>query len=129
MADSRRHFLQTTSAAVAGAALATAAEAKLYDTAKILNHNPKMGYRPLGKTGHLISEVALGGHGAIAKPNPVDNRVAVLERAAALGINYVDNNIDAECNLYGQAMAKSTHAKRGKWFIGFASWPQKITTE
>ncbi|MBL7223583.1 MAG: aldo/keto reductase [Candidatus Brocadiae bacterium] len=125
----RRAFLGTTSAAVAGAALAGTAEAKPVDASKILNYNPKMGYRPFGKTGHMISEVALGGHGAIPKPTPVDNRVAVLERAVALGMNYVDNNIDAECNLYGQAMAKSTHARRDKWFIGFASWPQKVTEE
>ncbi len=26
-------------------------------------------------------------------------------------------------------MAKTTSAQRDKWFIGFASWPQKITTE
>lgn len=126
----RREFLRTTSAAVAGAALASvSAEAKPADALKILNHNPKMGYRPLGKTGFLISEIALGGHGAIAKPNKADNRVAVLERAAALGMNYVDNNISGECDLYGQAMAKSAHAGRDKWFIGFASWPQKVTEE
>jgi predicted aldo/keto reductase-like oxidoreductase len=59
----------------------------------------------------------------------VDNRVAVLERAVELGMNYVDNNIAGECDLYGAAMAKSTAAKRDKWIIGFASWPQKVTEE
>ncbi len=128
--DTRREFLKTTSAAVAGAALGplAAAQAALVDTAKILNYNPKMGYRPLGKTGFTISEVSLGGHGAVG-PDQVQNRVAVLEKAVELGMNYVDTNIDAECNLYGEAMAKSSTAKRDKWFIGFASWPQKITTE
>jgi aryl-alcohol dehydrogenase-like predicted oxidoreductase len=130
MADdgrTRREFLATTSAAVAGASLAH--ETMGAEPSTILNHNPKMGYRPLGKTGFMISEVALGGHGAIAKPNKVVNRVAVLERAVEAGINYVDNNIAAECDLYGAAMAKSKTAGRDKWFIGFASWPQKVTEE
>ena len=129
--NTRREFIKTTSAAVAGAALSslgTAAAAPV-DTSKILNYNPKMKYRPLGKVDFMISEVSLGGHGAIDEPDRVQNRARVLEKAVELGMNYVDNNIDAECNLYGEAMAKSTSAKRDKWFIGFASWPQKITTE
>ena len=134
MADTsstRRDFLKATSAAMAGAALGTAgaADAKPEQAPKILNYNPKMGYRRLGKTGHMISEVSLGGHGAVPKPNPTDNRVAVLERAVEQGINYVDNNISEECDLYGAAMAKSATAKRDRWFIGFASWPQKVTEE
>ena len=126
-ANTRRDFLKATSAAVAGATLNAAGPAQraAAEPAKILNFNPKMGYRPLGKTGFMISEVSLGGHGG----QTVEDRVPVLERAVELGINYVDNNIAAECDLYGQAMAKSTSAKRDKWLIGFASWPQKITTE
>jgi aryl-alcohol dehydrogenase-like predicted oxidoreductase len=129
--DTRREFLKTSSAAVAGAALGSlsSAGAAELDTAKILNYNPKMGYRPLGKTGFIISEVSLGGHGAINDPDTVQNRVAVLEKAVELGMNYVDNNIDAECDLYGEAMAKSSGANRDKWFIGFGSWPQKVTEE
>ncbi len=125
--NTRRDFLRATSAAVAGASLSPigAAGAKPVDPAKILNHNDKMGYRRLGKTELMISEVSLGGHGG----QTVEDRVPVLERAVELGLNYVDNNIDAECNLYGEAMAKSSSAKRDKWIIGFASWPQKITTE
>ena len=125
--NTRRHFLKASSAAVAGAAVGSlrASDAAPIDTSKILNYNPKMGYRRLGKTGLMISEVSLGGHGG----QTVEDRVPVLERAVELGINYVDNNIDAECNLYGEAMAKSSSAKRDKWLIGFASWPQKITTE
>jgi aryl-alcohol dehydrogenase-like predicted oxidoreductase len=129
--NTRREFLKTTSAAVAGAALTPLGTAKAnpVDTSKILNYNAKMGYRPLGNTGFMISEVSLGGHGAVPEPDPVQNRVAVLEKAVELGMNYVDNNIDAECDLYGKAMAASSGAKRDKWFIGFASWPQKVTTE
>ncbi len=128
--NTRREFLKTTSAAVAGAALSSlpAADAAPADTSKILNYNPNMGYRPLGKTGFMISEVSLGGHGAVG-PDEVQNRVAVLEKAVESGINYVDTNIDKECDLYGEAMVQSAGAKRDRWFIGFASWEQKITTE
>ena len=128
--NSRRDFLKTTTAAVASAAMGPLALAQpgKVDPSKILNYNPKMGYRRLGKTGFMISEVSLGGHGATTA-QPVENRVAVLEKAVELGINYVDNNIDAECDLYGAAMAASKTAGRDKWFIGFASWPEKVTEE
>jgi aryl-alcohol dehydrogenase-like predicted oxidoreductase len=123
--SSRRDFLRITSAAVASASLAGSPSASRADTKKILNHNPKMGYRPLGKTGFMISEVSLGGHGG----RTVADRVPVLEKAVELGLNYVDNNIAGECDLYGEAMAASQTAGRDHWFIGFASWPQKVTTE
>ncbi|MGA2032386.1 MAG: aldo/keto reductase [Thermoguttaceae bacterium] len=124
--SSRRDFLKT-SAAAAGAALGSlaSAQAEPVDTAKILNFNPKMGYRPLGKTACMISEVSLGGHGGQC----VEDRLPVLQRAMELGMNYVDNNIDSECDMYGAAMARCKSARRERWFIGFASWPEKITTE
>ncbi len=125
--NSRRAFLKAASVAAAAAPLASQAVAK--PGAKILNYNPKMGYRPLGKTGFMISEIALGGHGAAKGEDPVQNRRAVLERAVELGMNYVDNNIVEECDLYGKAMAGSKSAGRDKWFIGFASWPEKLTEE
>jgi len=126
-ASNRRDFLKTTSAVAAHAALGplVTAHAAPVDPAKILNHNPKMTYRPLGKTGFMISEVSLGGHGG----RSVEDRVPVLETAVELGLNYVDNNIDGECDLYGAAMAQTKTAGRDKWFIGFASWPEKITPD
>ena len=123
--NTRRDFLKATSATIAGASLVATVSAGQVDTSKILNYNAKMSYRPLGKTGFMISEMALGGHGGRTSAD----RIPVLEKAVELGMNYVDNNIDKECDLYGEAMAKSTSAGRDKWFIGFASWPQKITTE
>jgi len=123
--STRRAFAKAGCAAVAGGAIGSMASAKTGDSPKILNFNPRMTYRPLGKTGFMISEIALGGHGG----KTTADRVPVLEKAVELGLNYVDNNIDAECDLYGKAMAMSRSAGREKWFIGFASWPQKITTE
>jgi aryl-alcohol dehydrogenase-like predicted oxidoreductase len=125
----RRQFLRASSAAALAASLTAAkagrAQSQPDDDRGILNHNPRMGYRRLGKTEFLVSEVGLGGHGGTT----VEDRIPVLERAVELGVNYVDNNIDSECDLYGEAMAKSVNAQRDKWFIGFASWPEKITTE
>lgn len=125
--NSRRDFLKVSSAVAASVALGapTPAAAEPVPPAKILNHNPKMSYRPLGKTGFMISEISLGGHGG----SKVEDRVPVLERAVELGMNYVDNNINAECDLYGEAMSKTKTAGRDKWFIGFASWPEKITPD
>ena len=65
----RRQFVQE--GAVAAAALASGlASASIVqagnptnqDTSKILNYNPDMEYRRLGKTGLMVSAVALGGH-------------------------------------------------------------------
>lgn len=134
--NTRRDFLKATSAAMAGAALAGSASAKDASTqpalpnggtdpARILNHNPAMGYRRLGKTGLMISEISLGGHPGPGG-NTVEIRRAVLERAISLGMNYVDNNIVEECALYGQAMGKDL---RKHFHIGFASWPEKLTSE
>jgi len=122
--QTRREFFKTTTAAVAGtafAAIGTAADGKKVDTSKILNYNPKMGYRRLGKTEIIMSEIGLGGHGSLG----LENRIKVLERAAELGMNYLDTNIVEECAEYGEAL----RGKRSHWIIGFASWPEKITEE
>jgi aryl-alcohol dehydrogenase-like predicted oxidoreductase len=129
----RRTFIQGSSLAAACAALGEASAAPAsgaapapLDPSKILNYNPAMGYRRLGKTGLMISEVSLGGHGAGGYDQAaVENRAAVLERAAELGLNYVDTNICEECALYGKAM----RGKRDRWHIGVGSWPEKLTTE
>jgi predicted aldo/keto reductase-like oxidoreductase len=125
----RRTFLHRTSLVAAGALAAKGCTSdklvKSPDESKILSYNPNMGYRRLGKTGLMISEISLGGHGASTK-KVVENRRAVLDRATELGLNYVDNNIADECKLYGKAMDGT---RRQNWHIGFASWPQKVTQE
>lgn len=115
---SRRTFLRNTSLTTAGtiaAALAAKTNAsvrhsgkKKIDTSKILNYNPKMDYRRLGKTNLMISEVSLGGHwrvpwrdrsggwwwGKFAEEEvPADvakNRTEVVSRAVDSGMNYLD---------------------------------------
>ena len=126
--NTRREFLKSTSTVMAGAALAPLASAGAAEPDKpaILNFNPKMGYRRLGKTGLMVSEISLGGHGW----RNAEDRKPVLQKAVELGMNYVDNNMVTECNCYGQAMDGSAPGLRRKdWIIGFASWPTKLTTE
>ena len=58
---SRRDFIVKTSQAAAVAAAAGGVgrvEAAASD--KVVNHNPKMKYRKMGKTGLMVSEVSLG---------------------------------------------------------------------
>jgi aryl-alcohol dehydrogenase-like predicted oxidoreductase len=117
----RREFIRTSSAAMAGAMLP--AQPESVETglshSPILNFNPKMGYRRLGQTRIMISEIGLGGHSS----GNLENRAVVLERAAELGINYLDTNVLEECALYGQALK----GKRDDWIIGFDLRPTKIT--
>ena len=139
---SRRTFIHNTSlasAATIAAALAntgnTAAlssDKKKTDTSKILNYNPKMGYRRLGKTNLMISEVSLGGHwrapwrdssggwwwGKFAKEQvPKDvakNRTEVVSRAIDCGMNYLDITGAEECLCYGAALK----GRREKMIVG-----------
>ncbi|MFP4056057.1 MAG: aldo/keto reductase [Candidatus Brocadiia bacterium] len=127
MADkplTRRQFARHSAAMAAGAALAGAAggqAAPKPDTSKILNYNPKMGYRRFGKTGTMVSEVSLGGHWKTRSggrywasfPNddpPPDvqmNRNAVWVKCAELGINYLDITTRGEAAIYGRCMKQT----------------------
>ena len=129
---SRRTFIHNTSlasAATIAAALAktckaaaTSSDKKKTDTSNTLNYNPKMGYRRLGKTNLMISEVSLGGHwrapwrdrsggwwwGKFANEQvPEDvakNRTEVVSRAIDCGMNYLDITGAEECLCYGAAL-------------------------
>jgi len=120
--ETRRDFIKVASAAVVSGSITSTARPHTPAAAKVPNYNPNVNYRRLGKTEFMISEIALGGHGAHGyDERAVQNRIPVLERAVELGMNYVDTNIGRECDVYGEAMARSAGAKRDKWFIGFAS--------
>jgi len=122
----RRDFVKVASAAVVSGSIPSIAWPDTPPATKVLNFCPSMNYRRLGKTEFMISEVALGGHGAHGyDERAIQNRIPVLERAVELGMNYVDTNIGRECDVYGEAMARSANAKREKWFIGFASSEDK----
>ena len=136
MTDSlnRRDFV-----AAAGAAAAATALHAAVDPLKILNYNPDMEYRRLGKTGLMVSAVCLGGHwkrlgvymskpftGSGASPEDAENikdpeflrlRSEVVTRSIEKGINYVDACSPEEILTYG----KVTKGRRDKIFFGF-SW-------
>jgi len=139
---SRRTFIQNTSLASAatiaaaftntGNAAALSSGKIKTDTSKILNYNPKMGYRRLGKTNLIISEVSLGGHwrapwrdrsggwwwGKFANEQvPEDvakNRTEVVSRAIDCGMNYLDITGAEECLCYGAALK----GRREKMIVG-----------
>ena len=139
---SRRSFIRDTSY-VSAATIAAALTAKTHasisssdknktNTSKILNYNPNMDYRRLGKTNLMISEVSLGGHwrapgrdrsggwwwGKFAKEQVPDdvakNRTEVVSRAIDCGINYLDITGAEECLCYGAALK----GRREKMIVG-----------
>jgi predicted aldo/keto reductase-like oxidoreductase len=140
----RRDFLCESAATAAGTALALAAPGIVRagespaDASKILNYNPEMEYRRCGKTGLMISAIALGGHwkrvaGMIGireaagwmtmEINNADfqkNRSEVVSRCIERGINYVD----ACCGEEILAYAKALKGRRDKMYFGY-SWHAK----
>ena len=144
MADrlTRRQFMRDS--AIAGAAIgaglslphsAHAAQRPNVETHKILNYNPDMEYRRCGRTGLMISAVALGGHWKrlvkiiggsepegwmttdIDQRSFQENRRDVVTRCIERGINYVD----ACCREEILAYAKALEGRRDKMYFGY-SW-------
>ena len=105
------------------------------DTSKILNYNEQMEYRRCGKTGLMVSAVALGGHWKrvvkmiggtepqgwmtmdIDRQDFQKNRHDVVTRCIERGINYVD----ACCREEILAYAKALQGRRDKMYLGY-SW-------
>jgi predicted aldo/keto reductase-like oxidoreductase len=138
----RRQFMRDS--AVVGAAIsagksfsggALAADHSKIDKSKILNYNPDMEYRRCGRTGLMVSAVALGGHWKrlvkiIGGREPegwmttnIDNtafqknRYEVVTRCIERGINYVD----ACCREEILAYTKALKGRRDKMYFGY-SW-------
>jgi aryl-alcohol dehydrogenase-like predicted oxidoreductase len=117
---SRRTFIRKApiAAGLMAGALAQKGCTKPTNMSKILNYNQEMGYRPLGRTGLMLSEVGLGGHWKNRAgerywdefPNdevPADaarNRIEVISACIDSGINYLDIGTSAECLAYGVAL-------------------------
>jgi aryl-alcohol dehydrogenase-like predicted oxidoreductase len=110
----RRKFLRNgvTAAATLGAALAV--DSLIAETTdsktqkKILNYNPEMEYRRLGKTELMVSAVCLGGHWKRVNVMGQDfdrNRYEVISRCMERGINYVDACTRDEVIAYSKALA------------------------
>lgn len=97
------------------------------DPSKILNYNPQMGYRRLGKTNLIVSEIVLGAH--FNNPSgqhfwakfvndelPVEiakNRTDVVLRCVDHGINFLDITYGGEALAYGAALK----GRRDKMYV------------
>ena len=138
---SRREFIGAASKAAAGvaavaaapgAALGAAGTALPYSPKDVLNYQPSMNYRLLGKTGLWLSEISLGGHWRTREGHrywggfpddkvPADvqrNREDVVGRAIDLGINYVDITTPGEAVAYGNCQK----ALGRKIWIGYSDY-------
>lgn len=132
----RREFIRDSALAAAGVAVGvtaargatTAPEPK----AKPLSYNENMEYRKLGKTGLMISAIALGGHWkrliagsgwdrADSGMEELDkNRYEIISKCIDAGINYVDACSGSEIITY----AKALKGRREKMYFGF-SWYER----
>jgi len=137
----RRQFVVGAAAAVAAGSIVPPAgcarlpAGKAADTSKILNYNPDMEYRRCGKTGLMVSAIALGGHWKrvvkiiggkeprgwmsmeIDRPEFQKNRAEVVSRCIEKGINYVDACCGEEILAYSRALK----GRRDKMYFGY-SW-------
>ena len=137
----RRQFLHEGTAAAAALAMELTAARNIragestLSTRKILNYNPDMEYRRCGRTGLMVSAVALGGHWKrlvkiiggqeaegwmtedISGRDFQKNRYEVVTRCIERGINYVDACCREEILAYAQALK----GRRDKMYFGY-SW-------
>ena len=117
---SRRDFIQTTTATAAGAAFGTKALAAPADPRKARSYNENMEYRPLGRTGLMLSAISVGGHwkripyqGGSAEFKK--NRRDVMNACLDHGINYVDACSAGEVAAYAEAVK----GRREEMHMGF----------
>jgi aryl-alcohol dehydrogenase-like predicted oxidoreductase len=118
---SRREFVRTTAAAAAGAAVGAGALAAPAaggaalgpaDTSKILNYNPAMEYRRLGKSGFMVSAVGLGGHSR----SDDRERAETVARCLDAGINFIDSTGSGELHRDIKALG----AQRDKVYLALS---------
>ena len=109
----RREFLQATAAGLAVAGLAGADEPSRKNAGGIP-------LRPLGKTGEMVSAIALGGH---ASTNPKkmseEESLRLIRRAVDEGITFMDNAWDYHDGLAEERMGKALAegGRRDKTFL------------
>jgi aryl-alcohol dehydrogenase-like predicted oxidoreductase len=92
----RRQFVRDSAVAAAGVVAgfgatagqsAKGAAARALDTSRILNYNPNMDYRRLGKTNAMVSVVSLGGHSGANQ----EERDKIVGRCLDIGMNFIDS--------------------------------------
>jgi hypothetical protein len=104
----------------AAATAVTAAPAQ--DARKTRSYNPDMEYRPLGRTGMMVSAVSMGGHWKKIQSKPgteefKKNRRDVVYACLEHGINYLDACTPSEVVVYSEALAD----RREEIYLGFES--------
>lgn len=91
------------------------------DTSKILNYNPNMEYRRLGKTGLMVSAVCLGGHSR----SDQKERTEIISRCIDLGINYIDACWDNEVKRDSFAL----RGRREKMYLALSHGAKEVRNE
>jgi uncharacterized protein len=111
---SRRDFLQSGAVGVAVAGLAETA------WADDKNNSAGVPLRPFGRTGELVSIIALGGH-ASTNPKKLDAKqsLKLIQRAVDEGITFLDNAWDYHDGLAEERMGKALAEgrRRDKTFL------------
>jgi predicted aldo/keto reductase-like oxidoreductase len=111
--SSRREFLQ------AGAAgLATAALCNVQADAARPTNDAGIPVRPLGRTGHTVSLLGLGGYSA-SVPKEEKDAIRLIQRAVDEGITFLDNAWDYMDGVAEERMGKaiSEGGRRDKIFL------------
>ena len=119
----RRDFLKSAALVTAagamfgkGSVLKAAEPAALKLKGPVLNFNPQMQYRPMGRTGVNVSALGFGllrlPMLADGKTVDTDQSVAMIHRAIEGGVNYIDTG---RVYLGGQSEAVAGKALKGKW--------------
>ncbi len=133
----RREIIQDGAAMAAGLAIslrmAGAADTPGTQPAakpKILNYNPNMEYRRLGKSGLMISAISLGGHWKQCpyRPGTDDfkkNRHDVVSACIEAGINCIDACTGGEVVAYAEAL----RGRRDKMYISYSWYEHEMRFE
>ena len=127
----RRIFMRDAAVGTAGVAVglgAAALGAESGDEKKILNYNPEMEYRRLGKTELMVSAVCLGGHWKRVNVMDQDfdrNRHEVISRCIERGMNYVD----ACCRPEVMAYSKALKGRRDKMYMALSYASREVRNE
>jgi len=81
-------------------------------TSKIRNYNGDMEYRRLGKTGLMVSAVAIGGHSRADQ----QEREKIIRRCLEVGINYIDSTGSGELHRDLKALG----SQRDRVYLGLS---------
>lgn len=132
---SRREFVTKSSLAVGLAGVIpgetrAAVENLEASPSNILNYDERMEYRPLGKTGWMVSAISLGGHWkrlGLNGPEFDKNRADVVAKCIDSGFNYIDACWAGETVAYSKAL--KSIGKRDKVYFGFSSGEKEMRFE